>query len=117
MLSLTLSVVLTFDDMVPFADPPAPCDVGAAAPLDVADLIAEISAAPAVAAAQLAALTPDQRYRQAVAHAAWCDAYDVPVQADRVAAAYEAFICAHRSACVVPVGCPQSADWVRIETR
>lgn len=99
MLSLTLSVVLTFDDMVPFADPP--CDVGTAAPLDVPDLIAEISAAPAIAAARLAALTPEQRDRQAVAHAAWCHAYDVPVAVERVAAAYEAFIRDQRSACVV----------------
>lgn len=95
MVRVTLSVVIASDGAILFAGSSPGCAVGIAAPLDVADFLDQISTDPVAAAARLTALTPDQRYRQAIAHAAWCDAYDVPVAVDVVAAAYERFIDTH----------------------
>lgn len=104
MVHRTFSGAIASDNAIVFADSSDGSDTWAAAPLDVLDVIDHISGDPSGAAARLAALTPEQRYQQAIAYAAWCEAYDIPVAAERVAAAYTQLIREH-----LPLDAPASA--------
>lgn len=70
-------------------------DAWACAPLDVPDFATQICASPDEAASRLRALSPAQRLRQALGHAAWFADHGIPVTTEEVHASYALLLHSH----------------------